>query len=122
VQGPGFFHEATVLADVPLEARVHREEIFGPLAPLTVLDDIEEMIRAANDTEFGLMAYVMAEDLGEITQVTGRLESGMIAVNRGGASDPSAPFGGVKESGLGREGSHEGIAEYLETTYVRLPL
>ena len=120
--GDGFFYEATVLADVPLSARVHREEIFGPLAPLTVLDDIEEMIRAANDSEFGLMAYVMAEDLGEIAQVTGRLESGMIAVNRGVASDPSAPFGGVKESGLGREGSHEGIAEYLETTYVRLPL
>ena len=68
------------------------------------------------------LAYVMGEDLGEVTTVTGRLESGIVAVNLGVASDPSAPFGGVKESGLGREGSHEGLAEYLETTYVRLPL
>ncbi|MGP9601804.1 NAD-dependent succinate-semialdehyde dehydrogenase [Brachybacterium sp. AOP42-E1-35] len=121
-EGPGFFFPATVLTDVPREARIHREEIFGPLAPLTVLDDVEEMTAAANDTEFGLMAYVIAEDLREITAVTGRLESGMVAVNLGVASDPSAPFGGVKESGLGREGSHEGLAEFLETTYVRLPL
>jgi succinate-semialdehyde dehydrogenase/glutarate-semialdehyde dehydrogenase len=121
-KGPGFFHEATVLADVPRDARVQREEIFGPLAPLTVLDDVEEMIAAANDTEFGLMAYVAGEDLAEVAAVTGRLESGMVAVNLGVASDPSAPFGGVKESGLGREGSHEGLAEFLETTYVRLPL
>ena len=121
-EGGGFFHEATVLGDVPRDARVQREEIFGPLAPLTVLDDVEEMIAAANATEFGLMAYVMGEDLGEVTAVTGRIESGMVAVNLGVASDPSAPFGGVKESGLGREGSHEGLAEYLETTYVRLPL
>ncbi|MCZ4327261.1 NAD-dependent succinate-semialdehyde dehydrogenase [Brachybacterium paraconglomeratum] len=121
-EGGGFFHEATVLGDVPRDARVQREEIFGPLAPITVLDDVEEMIAASGATEFGLMAYVMGEDLGEITAVTGRLESGMVAVNLGVASDPSAPFGGVKESGLGREGSHEGLAEYLETTYVRLPL
>ena len=120
--GAGFFHEATVLADVPLDARVQREEIFGPLAPLTVLDDVEEMIAAANDTEFGLMAYVAGEDLSEVTEVTARLESGIVAVNLGVASDPSAPFGGVKESGLGREGSHEGLAEFLETTYVRFPL
>ena len=111
-----------MLADVPRDARVQREEIFGPLASITVLDDVEEMIAAANATEFGLMAYVMGEDLGEVTAVTGRLESGIVAVNLGVASDPSAPFGGVKESGLGREGSHEGLAEYLETTYVRLPL
>ena len=121
-EGEGFFHQATVLADVPLSARVHREEIFGPLAPLTVLEDVEEMITAANDTEFGLMAYVAGEDLREVTGVASRLESGMVAVNLGVASDPSAPFGGVKESGLGREGSHEGVAEFLETTYVRLPL
>ena len=101
---------------------MHREEIFGPLAPLTILDDIDEMVAAANDTEFGLMAYVAGEDLREITEVTARLESGIVAVNLGVASDPSAPFGGVKESGLGREGSHEGIAEFLETTYVRMPL
>ena len=121
-EGPGCFYPATVLTDVPRDARIHREEIFGPLAPLTVLEDVEEMIAAANDTEFGLMAYVIGEDLRELTAVTSRLESGMIAVNLGVASDPSAPFGGVKESGLGREGSHEGITEFLETTYVRLPL
>ncbi|QNN82770.1 NAD-dependent succinate-semialdehyde dehydrogenase [Brachybacterium sp. Z12] len=121
-EGDGFYHRATVLTDVPQDARVHREEIFGPLAPLTILDNIDEMVAAANDTEFGLMAYVAGEDLREITEVTARLESGIVAVNLGVASDPSAPFGGVKESGLGREGSHEGIAEFLETTYVRMPL
>lgn len=118
----GFFYAPTVLADVPRDARVNREEIFGPVAPIIVLDDVEEMIAAANDTEFGLMSYVIGEDLGEITRVAGRIEAGMVAVNLGVASDPAAPFGGVKESGLGREGSHEGLAEYLETTYVRLPL
>nr|WP_245354287.1 NAD-dependent succinate-semialdehyde dehydrogenase [Brachybacterium sacelli] len=118
----GFFYAPTVLADVPREARVNREEIFGPVAPVIVLDEVEDMVAAANDTEFGLMAYAMGEDLGETADVAGRIESGMVAVNVGVASDPSAPFGGVKESGLGREGSHEGLAEFLETTYVRLPL
>lgn len=118
----GFFYAPTVLADVPRDARVNREEIFGPVAPIIVMDDVEDMIAAANDTEFGLMAYVAGQDLAELTAVTGRIESGIIAVNLGVASDPSAPFGGVKESGLGREGSHEGMAEFLETTYVRLPL
>ena len=120
--GDGFFYPATVLADVPREARVNREEIFGPVAPIIVVDDVAEMITAANDTEFGLMAYVAGEDLREVTEVAGRIESGMVAINLGVASDPSAPFGGVKESGLGREGSHEGLAEYLETTYLRFPL
>ncbi|GAA1486702.1 NAD-dependent succinate-semialdehyde dehydrogenase [Brachybacterium fresconis] len=118
----GFFYAPTVLADVPREARVNREEIFGPVAPIIVLDDVDEMVAAANDTEFGLMAYAMGENLTETADVAGRIESGMVAVNVGVASDPSAPFGGVKESGLGREGSHEGLAEFLETTYVRLPL
>ena len=118
----GFFYSPTVLTDVPRDARVNHEEIFGPVAPIIVLDDVEEMIAAANDTEFGLMAYVTGEDLGEITAVTQRLQAGIVSVNIGVASDPSAPFGGVKESGLGREGSHEGLAEFLETTYVRLPL
>lgn len=118
----GSFYEPTVLADVPRAARVNREEIFGPVAPIIVLDDIDEMVAAANDTEFGLMAYVAGEDLGEVTDAASRIESGMVAVNLGVASDPSAPFGGVKESGLGREGSHEGITEFLEMTYVRLPL
>ncbi|MFC0672434.1 NAD-dependent succinate-semialdehyde dehydrogenase [Brachybacterium hainanense] len=118
----GFFYAPTVLADVPREARVNREEIFGPVAPVIVMDDVDAMVAAANDTEFGLMSYVIGEDLREVTDVAGRIEAGMVAVNLGVASDPAAPFGGIKESGLGREGSHEGLAEYLETTYVRLPL
>ncbi|PWH07366.1 NAD-dependent succinate-semialdehyde dehydrogenase [Brachybacterium endophyticum] len=118
----GFFYAPTVLADVPADARVNHEEIFGPVAPVIVMDDVEDMVRAANDTEFGLMSYVAGGDLAEITDVAGRIESGMVAVNVGVASDAAAPFGGVKESGLGREGSHEGIAEYLETSYIRLPL
>lgn len=120
--GGGFFYSPTVLADVPREARVNHEEIFGPVAPVVVLDDIDEMVSTANDTEFGLMAYVAGEDLGEVAAVTQRLQAGIVSVNIGVASDPSAPFGGVKESGMGREGSHEGLAEFLETTYVRLPL
>ena len=119
---PGYFYQPTVLGDVPLDARVNSEEIFGPVAPIIVMDDVEEMIAAANRTEFGLMAYVAGQDLSEVTDSVQRIEAGMIAVNLGVASDPSAPFGGVKESGLGREGSHEGIAEYLETVYVRMPL
>lgn len=118
----GFFYLPTVLADVPADARLTREEIFGPVAPIIVMDDVEAMVRAANDTEFGLMSYVVGENLAEVTEVAGRIEAGMVAVNLGVASDAAAPFGGVKESGLGREGSHEGLAEYLETTYVRLPL
>ncbi len=118
----GYYYLPTVLADVPPEARVHREEIFGPVAPITVMDDVDEMVRAANRTEFGLMSYVAGSDLAEVTSVAGRIESGMVAVNLGVASDAAAPFGGVKESGLGREGSHEGLDEYLEKTYVRLPL
>lgn len=118
----GFYYLPTVLADVPADARLTREEIFGPVAPVIVMDEVEEMIRAANRTEFGLMSYVVGADLAEVTAVAQRIESGMVAVNLGVASDPSAPFGGVKESGLGREGGPTGIEEYLETTYVRLPL
>ncbi|MCS6711704.1 NAD-dependent succinate-semialdehyde dehydrogenase [Brachybacterium sp. EF45031] len=119
---PGHFYPATVLADVPADARVCREEIFGPIAPVVVMDDVDEMIAAANSTEFGLMSYVMAEDHREIARAVRGIASGMVAVNVGVASDPAAPFGGVKESGVGREGSHEGLAEYLETTYVRMAL
>lgn len=119
-EGAGYFYPATILTDVPRDARVMSEEIFGPVAPIIAVETIDEMVGLANDTEFGLMAYVCGEDLNEIRSVVPRLESGMIAVNVGVASDPAAPFGGVKESGVGREGSHEGLAEYLETTYVRI--
>ncbi|WP_193106620.1 NAD-dependent succinate-semialdehyde dehydrogenase [Brachybacterium sp. FME24] len=118
----GFYYLPTVLGDVPPDARVSREEIFGPVAPIIVMDDVDAMIAAANDTEFGLMSYAIGADLAEVTDAARRIESGMVAVNVGVASDAAAPFGGIKESGLGREGSHEGLAEYLETTYVRLPL
>ncbi|WP_182355008.1 NAD-dependent succinate-semialdehyde dehydrogenase [Flaviflexus huanghaiensis] len=118
--GHGYFYPATVLTDVPREARVNKEEIFGPVAPIIVCDTVDEMVEAANDTEFGLMSYVCGQDIDEVRDVVGRIESGMVAVNVGVASDPSAPFGGVKESGIGREGSHEGLSEYLELKYVRI--
>ncbi|AZN30603.1 NAD-dependent succinate-semialdehyde dehydrogenase [Flaviflexus salsibiostraticola] len=118
--GPGHFYPATVLSNVPRDARVNREEIFGPVAPIIICDTVDDMVEAANDTEFGLMSYVCGQDIDEVRDVVGRIESGMVAVNVGVASDPSAPFGGVKESGIGREGSHEGLAEYLELKYVRM--
>ena len=116
----GFFYPATVLKDVPADSRVCHEEIFGPVAPIIVCDDVDEMLDLANDTQFGLMAYVAGQDLDQVRHVVRRLDSGMVAVNVGVASDPAAPFGGVKESGIGREGSHEGLSEYLELKYVRL--
>lgn len=122
LERPGHFFAPTVLADVPRDARVNREEIFGPVAPIIVLADVDAMIEAANDTELGLMSYVVGSDLAELTDAARRIEAGMVAVNLGVASDAAAPFGGIKESGLGREGSREGIREYLETTYVRVPL
>ncbi|WOQ17286.1 NAD-dependent succinate-semialdehyde dehydrogenase [Raineyella sp. W15-4] len=116
--GAGYFLQPTVLTDVPPDARVFREEIFGPVAPIATFATLDEAITLANATEFGLMAYVFAENLGEAAYVVERLESGMVGLNSGVISDPAAPFGGVKESGLGREGSHEGLEEYLETKYV----
>lgn len=119
-EGAGHFYPATVLANVPRNARVNKEEIFGPVAPIIVCDTVDEMVEAANDTEFGLMSYVCGQDIDQVRDVVRRIESGMVAVNVGVASDPSAPFGGVKESGVGREGSHEGLNEYLELKYVRV--
>jgi len=119
---PGFFLEPTVVADVGPDARCLREEVFGPFAPIVTFTDVEDAVARANDTEFGLLAYVFAEDLSEALGVAERLETGMVAVNTGVVSDPAAPFGGVKQSGLGREGSHEGLEEYLETRYVGVRL
>lgn len=119
-EGAGYFYPATMVTNVPADARVCREEIFGPVAPIIVCDTVDEMVTYANDTEFGLMAYVCGQDIDQVRDVVGRIESGMVAVNVGVASDPSAPFGGVKESGIGREGSHEGMSEYLELKYVRV--
>jgi succinate-semialdehyde dehydrogenase/glutarate-semialdehyde dehydrogenase len=118
--GPGHFYPATVLLDVPPDARILTEEVFGPVAPITGFDTEEEGIAAANNTEFGLAAYIYTKSLDRALRVSESIESGMVGVNRGVISDPAAPFGGVKESGFGREGGFEGIEEYLETKYIAL--
>jgi succinate-semialdehyde dehydrogenase/glutarate-semialdehyde dehydrogenase len=118
--GPGYFYRPTVLADVPRDARVQREEIFGPVAPVTSFDTQDEALAAANDTQYGLVAYVYTRDLACAVRVCERLEAGMVGLNQGIVSNPAAPFGGVKHSGLGREGGRVGIDEFLETKYVAL--
>jgi succinate-semialdehyde dehydrogenase / glutarate-semialdehyde dehydrogenase len=118
--GPGNFYPATVLADVPADARILKEEVFGPVAPITGFDTEEEGIKAANDTEYGLAAYIYTQSLDRALRVAEGIESGMVGVNRGVISDPAAPFGGVKQSGFGREGGSEGIEEYLDTKYIAL--
>jgi succinate-semialdehyde dehydrogenase / glutarate-semialdehyde dehydrogenase len=117
-EGPGFFYPPTVIADIHPDSEILRQEIFGPVAAITPFDEVDEAIRLANDTEYGLAAYVYTADLKKGLQISERLESGMIALNRGLMSDPAAPFGGVKQSGLGREGSHHGLKEYTEAKYV----
>ncbi|MDF3339099.1 NAD-dependent succinate-semialdehyde dehydrogenase [Mycobacterium sp. 134] len=118
--GPGNFYPATVLADVPADARILKEEIFGPVAPITGFDTEEEGVAAANSTEYGLAAYVYTQSLDRALRVAEGIESGMVGVNRGVISDAAAPFGGIKESGFGREGGTEGIEEYLDTKYIAL--
>ncbi|MGJ3508181.1 NAD-dependent succinate-semialdehyde dehydrogenase [Enemella sp. A6] len=120
VPGDGFFVEPTVVHRVPVDARCQQEEIFGPFAPITTFDDLDDAIGWANATEFGLAAYVFAAEAGEALYVIERLQSGMVAWNTGILSDAAAPFGGVKQSGLGREGGAEGISEFLETKYVAI--
>ncbi|WP_219106075.1 NAD-dependent succinate-semialdehyde dehydrogenase [Austwickia sp. TVS 96-490-7B] len=120
--GPGHFYPPTVLVDVPENARILREETFGPVAPIVAFDTEDEAISRANDTEYGLMSYVFTQDLSRALRVAEALEYGMVGINAGVVSNPAAPFGGVKQSGLGREGGPEGIAEYLETTYVGMAL
>ncbi|GHE11861.1 NAD-dependent succinate-semialdehyde dehydrogenase [Klenkia taihuensis] len=121
-QGPGFFYPPTVLVDVPEGAPALTEETFGPVAPITTFDTDEQALALANATPFGLVAYVYTGDLARGLRLAEALESGMVGLNRGVVSDPAAPFGGVKQSGLGREGGHEGIGEYLTTKYVSFPL
>ena len=115
---PGWFYEPTVLVDVPPDAELLREEIFGPVAPVVPFGTEQEAIALANDTEYGLVAYVFTGDLARGLRVGERLEAGMIGLNRGLVSDPAAPFGGTKQSGIGREGGHEGVLDYLETKYI----
>ncbi len=122
VDGAGYFYEPTVLTEVPDDARLLEEEIFGPVAPIRSFATEEEAIAAANATEFGLVAYVYTSDLKRALRVCEGLETGMIGLNQGMVSNAGAPFGGVKHSGFGREGGHEGIEEYLETKYVAVNL
>ena len=116
--GKGFFYPATVLANVPDDAKMLNEEIFGPVASLQTFKSDDEVIRRANDTEYGLVAYLYTKDLSRGLRVSEKLDFGMIGLNRGLVSDPAAPFGGMKQSGIGREGAHEGLMEFLETQYV----
>ncbi|HMM94558.1 NAD-dependent succinate-semialdehyde dehydrogenase [Phycicoccus sp.] len=115
---PGFYYEPTVLTDVPREAAILREEIFGPVAPVVTFTDEDEAVELANDTEYGLVSYVYTGDLARGLRLAERLDSGMVGLNRGLVSDPAAPFGGTKQSGIGREGGHEGMLDYLESKYV----
>ena len=117
-EGAGHFYPPTVLVDVPAGARLLREEIFGPVAPVTTFSDEDDAIARANDTEYGLVAYVFTRDHARVLRVSEALEFGMVGINTGVVSNPAAPFGGVKQSGFGREGGFEGIEEYLETKYV----
>jgi len=118
VPGAGWFYQPTVLTDVPPAARVLTEEIFGPVAPIVTFRTDDEAIEVANGTPFGLVAYAYTRDLDRVIRLSERLETGMLGINTGIVSNPAAPFGGVKQSGLGREGGSEGIEEYLETVYV----
>ncbi|MGB7365285.1 MAG: NAD-dependent succinate-semialdehyde dehydrogenase [Rhodococcus sp. (in: high G+C Gram-positive bacteria)] len=118
--GPGWFYPATVLTDLPENARILTEEVFGPVLAVRGFDTEEDGIAAANDTEYGLAAYIYTRDLDRALRVADAVETGMVGVNRGVISDAAAPFGGIKASGFGREGGSEGIEEYLETKYIAL--
>jgi succinate-semialdehyde dehydrogenase/glutarate-semialdehyde dehydrogenase len=114
----GYFYSPTVIDDVPPDASILGEEIFGPVAPIVRFTDTDQAIAAANGTEYGLVSYLYTADLRRALQVAEALEAGMIGINRGVVSDPAAPFGGVKQSGLGREGGHQGLLEFTETKYI----
>ncbi|MGE0061157.1 MAG: NAD-dependent succinate-semialdehyde dehydrogenase [Xanthobacteraceae bacterium] len=116
--GTGFFYPATVLDNVPDSAALLNDEIFGPVAAIQTFKAEDEVIKRANDTEYGLVAYLYTKDLTRGMRVSEKLDFGMIGLNRGLVSDPAAPFGGMKQSGIGREGAHEGMMEFLETQYV----
>ena len=118
LDAPGFFYQPTVLRSVPADAALLDEEIFGPVAPIVEFDDEADAIAMANDTEYGLVAYVYTRDLARGLRVSEALDSGMVGLNRGLVSDPAAPFGGVKQSGIGREGGHDGLLEFTEAKYI----
>jgi len=114
----GYYYPPTVLSNVPADANILREEVFGPVAPIVSFGDDDEAVEQANDTEYGLVSYLYTQDIGRGMAISERLDAGMIGLNRGLVSDPAAPFGGSKQSGLGREGSHEGMMEYMEKKYI----
>ena len=116
--GAGWFYPATVLTGVTPDMGLVQQEIFGPVAPVMVFDDEDEAVRLANASEYGLVAFVYTRDLDRALRLSERLEAGMLGLNTGVVSNPAAPFGGVKASGMGREGGAEGIEEYLETVYI----
>jgi succinate-semialdehyde dehydrogenase/glutarate-semialdehyde dehydrogenase len=118
IDGKGWFYEPTVITGTPGNARILREEVFGPVAPIATFATEDEALAAANDTEYGLVSYAYTTDLGRALRVAEGLESGMVGLNTGIVSNPAAPFGGVKASGFGREGGREGIEEFLEVKYV----
>ena len=118
IERPGYFYPATVLTEVPRDSAFALEEVFGPVAPIIPIRDDADALALANDSEFGLAGYLFTRDLARGLRMSEKLEVGMIGLNRGLVSDPAAPFGGLKQSGIGREGSYEGIDAYLETTYV----
>jgi succinate-semialdehyde dehydrogenase/glutarate-semialdehyde dehydrogenase len=122
LDGPGYFFAPTVLTGIDPGDRILREEIFGPVAPIVPFETDEEAVTAANDTEYGLVSYVFTRDLNRALRVVEGLDTGMVGLNQGLVSNPAAPFGGVKQSGLGREGGSIGIDEYLETKYVAVNL
>jgi succinate-semialdehyde dehydrogenase/glutarate-semialdehyde dehydrogenase len=122
LDGPGYFYRPTVLSEVPKDSRLLTEEIFGPVAPIVSFETEDEAIAAANNTEYGLVGYIFTRDLGRALRVAEALDTGMVGLNQGIVSNAAAPFGGIKQSGFGREGGHEGINEYLSTKYVALPL
>jgi len=116
--GPGYFYPPTVLDGVPPDAAMAHEEIFGPVAALRRFETEDEVVAIANATEYGLAAYVFTRDLARGLRVCRRIETGMVGLNRGLVSDPAAPFGGTKQSGLGREGGAQGVLEFLEAKYI----
>jgi succinate-semialdehyde dehydrogenase / glutarate-semialdehyde dehydrogenase len=119
-EGAGYFYRPTVLTQVPGDAQMRHEEIFGPVAPVVSFETEDDALALANDTEYGLVGYVFTRDLDRALRVSERLEAGMVGLNQGIVSNPAAPFGGVKHSGLGREGGRLGIEEFLEVKYVAI--
>jgi succinate-semialdehyde dehydrogenase/glutarate-semialdehyde dehydrogenase len=118
IAGTGYFYPPTVLDDVRPGNPILAEEIFGPVAPIVTFTEESDAVRMANDSEFGLVSYVFTGDLARGLRVAEALESGMVGLNKGIVSDPAAPFGGMKQSGIGREGGHEGMLDYTETKYI----